>query len=110
MPATRLAALQRLRPQSLTRLIAALERKGMIMRRPDPDDGRSRLIEITRSGRESLDHDMRPRRSWLGDAMSKALSPTEQSLLRLSAELMLRIAHFDETKRDAPPTGPVIPR
>jgi len=99
MRATHLAAYQRLQPQSLTRLMAALERKGLIVRRADPDDGRSRLIAITKGGRECLAQDMRPRRSWLGEAMSQTLTPTEQSLLRLSAELMLRIAHFDAQKR-----------
>jgi len=99
MRATRLAEQQRLQPQSLTRLIATLERKGLIVRRADPDDGRSRLIEITRNGRECLEHDMRPRRSWLSAAMARALTPTEQALLRLSAELMLRIAHMEESNR-----------
>jgi len=100
MRATQLAVQQRLRPQSLTRLIAALERKGSIARRADPDDGRSRLIELTKRGRECLAQDMRPRRSWLGDAMAQALTPTEQSLLRLSAELMLRVAQFEQQERD----------
>jgi DNA-binding MarR family transcriptional regulator len=98
MRASHLAAHQRLRPQSLTRLIAGLERKGLIVRRADPDDGRGRLIELSRAGRESLAQDMRPRRTWLSAAMLQALTPTEQSLLRLSAELMLRIAHIDEVK------------
>jgi hypothetical protein len=42
---------------------------------------------------------MRPRRSWLGEAMAQALTPTEQSLLRLSAELMLRVAQFERQER-----------
>jgi DNA-binding MarR family transcriptional regulator len=99
MRATQLAMQQRLQPQSLTRLMAALERKGLIGRRADPDDGRSRLIEITKRGRECLAQDMRPRRSWLSEAMAQALTPTEQSLLRLSAELMLRVAQFEQQKR-----------
>jgi DNA-binding MarR family transcriptional regulator len=99
MRATHLAAQQRLQPQSLTRLIATLERKGLIARRADPDDGRSRLIEITRSGRECLEQDMRPRRLWLSAAMARALTPTEQALLRLCADLMLRVAHIEEPKR-----------
>ena len=99
MRATQLAVQQRLRPQSLTRLIAALERKGLIARRADPDDGRSRLIEITKRGRECLAQDIRPRRSWLGAAMMQSLTPTEQSLLRLSADLMLRVAQFEPQER-----------
>ena len=39
---------------SLSDSIAALDRKGLVRRRRDPDDGRARTIEATRAGTSSL--------------------------------------------------------
>ena len=54
MTATELAGLEQLKPQSLTRLIADLEQRGLIQRRQDDVDRRQMLIEITPKGRELL--------------------------------------------------------
>ncbi|WP_170335906.1 homoprotocatechuate degradation operon regulator HpaR [Ruegeria arenilitoris] len=35
---------------SLTRILQKLEEKGLIARRPDPQDGRRQIVEITREG------------------------------------------------------------
>lgn len=35
---------------SLSDSVAALDRKGLVRRRSDPDDGRARMIEVTRAG------------------------------------------------------------
>ena len=39
---------------TLTRLIAELERRGFLTRRPDPADGRSYLVEATGAGAEAV--------------------------------------------------------
>ena len=52
MPAARLAKAERLQPQSLSRLIAQLERDGLIKRRPGEQDRRTLILEITAAGRE----------------------------------------------------------
>jgi DNA-binding MarR family transcriptional regulator len=39
---------------TLTRLIAELERRGFLTRRPDPADGRSCLVEATGAGAEAV--------------------------------------------------------
>jgi DNA-binding MarR family transcriptional regulator len=92
MPAARLADHERLQPQSLTRLIAEMQAAGLIVRRRSAADRRTLSIELTPKGRSALAHDIGARRAWLERAMAAALSPTEQALLRLSAELMLKVA------------------
>ncbi len=92
MPAARLAEHERLQPQSLTRVIADMDSAGLIGRRRGESDRRTLIIEITRKGRQTLGHDIRARRVWLEAAMAETLSPTEQLLLRLSADLMLKVA------------------
>src|SRR5690242_4414653 len=87
MTAGRLAALQRVEPQTVTRTLARLEEDGLISRRPDEADRRQVRIELTDAGRERLLADMRPRVEWLAEAMA-SLSPTEREVLRLAGRLM----------------------
>ncbi|GAA3458113.1 MarR family winged helix-turn-helix transcriptional regulator [Saccharothrix longispora] len=41
-------------PQAMADIITALESRGLISRRPDPDHGRRRLIDLTAPGRAAL--------------------------------------------------------
>src|SRR5690349_17593202 len=65
-----LAVAERVRSQSMTQTVADLEAEGLIARRADPGDGRRTLIELTASGRETLQADRRKRDGWLADAIS----------------------------------------
>jgi DNA-binding MarR family transcriptional regulator len=87
-----LAELERIQPQSLTRVLADLVEAGLISRRPDPQDGRRQLLEITPDGRAALTGDMQMRDAWLAKAMDSELSDGERELLRTAAKLMERLA------------------
>lgn len=49
-----LAARLALAPSVISRQLAALERDGMIDRRPDPEDGRAGLVQLTELGTQRL--------------------------------------------------------
>lgn len=82
-----LAAQEHMQPQSLTRVLAALEEHQLIERAPDPGDGRRVLVRITKAGRIALRDDAKLKEVWLAAAIEK-LSPTEREVLRLAGELM----------------------
>lgn len=92
MPAARLAQAERLQPQSLSRLIAQLERDGLLQRRPGVADRRTLILEITAAGRQVLSRDMAARRAWLEGAMRRVLVPGEREMLAHAAVVMLRLA------------------
>lgn len=92
MPAARLAQAERLQPQSLSRLIAQLERDGLIKRHPGEKDRRMLILEITAAGRQVVSRDMAARRAWLEDAMRRVLAPAEREMLAHAAVAMLRLA------------------
>ena len=92
MPAARLAKAERLQPQSLSRLIAQLERDGLIKRRPGERDRRTLILEITAAGRQALSRDISARREWLEGAMRRVLMPGEREMLVHAAVAMLRLA------------------
>lgn len=48
---TELAARAEMTHQSMSELVATLERRGWVERRPDPSDGRARLVCLTPEGR-----------------------------------------------------------
>jgi DNA-binding MarR family transcriptional regulator len=87
-----LAALEHIQPQSLTRTLSSLERAGLVDRQPHPTDGRSTLLALTEASVRAWRDDMRRRDAWLAAAMSAELTESEQGLLRLAGELMVRLA------------------
>ncbi len=87
-----LAAAERVRPQSMAQTVSDLESDGLVERRPDPNDGRRALVELTAQGRETLVADRRRRDGWLAQAIDRDLSPDEQNVLSEAVELLRRLA------------------
>jgi DNA-binding MarR family transcriptional regulator len=94
MPASHLAAEERLQPQSLTRIIVALERQGWIARTRNPRDRREIMIALTKGGQSALADDMRARRRWLEQAMAEALTEAERAALLAASAAMLKLARY----------------
>lgn len=90
-----LAERERIQPQSLTRVLAELVEEELISRRPDPQDGRKQLLDITARGRAALTGDMQVRDAWLAKAMEAELSEAEREVLRSAAKIMERLADVD---------------
>lgn len=86
-----IAAAERQRPQSLTRVFAELEAEGMITRSRSEHDRRESLLVITEAGTDALDRDMAHRDRWLSAALAE-LSDTEITVLRIAGNLMDRLA------------------
>lgn len=85
------AAAQRQRPQSLTRVFAELEAEGLVARATGTADRRRSVLSLTDAGRRALERDMAERDAWLARALG-GLSATERGVLELAAELMERVA------------------
>jgi DNA-binding MarR family transcriptional regulator len=96
LTAVELARLERLQPQSLTRIIAELEARGLVARRPDETDRRAMLIAITEAGRELLAVDARQQNAWLASAVDARLTGTEAALLAMAAALLDRLAEDEK--------------
>lgn len=79
-------------PQSLTRVISALEEQRLIVRRPDPDDGRGVLLSITPDGLRVLRTHAATHTTWLAGAMAAELTVAEREILRVAATLLDRLA------------------
>jgi DNA-binding MarR family transcriptional regulator len=89
---TSLADAEGAAPQTLTRVIAALEEQGLIARRDDPDDRRQVLLDITGDGLDVLRRHKATHLAWLTRAMAAELTPAEQGILRVAAQLLDKLA------------------
>jgi DNA-binding MarR family transcriptional regulator len=87
-----LARLERISPQSVGATIAALEARGLVERRPDPDDGRRAVISLTETGSQMLRHRRNARTEKLAMALADGFSPSELSQLKAAAPLIERLA------------------
>ncbi len=87
-----LAASERVRPQSMAQTVSELESAGLVSRRPDPDDRRRQLVELTAQGSERLYEDRRRRIGWLAEAIGSDLSDEEQDTLESALPLLHRLA------------------
>lgn len=92
LPAARLAATERLQPQSLARLIATLEKEDLVERRRRETDRRSLMMSVTSRGRAVLVNDLRGRHAWLEQAMNRALPPKERRTLLCASDVTMKLA------------------
>jgi DNA-binding MarR family transcriptional regulator len=91
---SRLAAAERMRPQSMAEIVGELHGDGVVTRRPDADDRRQVLVELTAGGRKLLATSRRQREDWLSRAIADELSPAEQKTLVKAISVLRRLAEL----------------
>lgn len=87
-----LADVERVRPPTMTKIVAKLEIRGLVQRTPHPTDGRQVVLAATPEGREVLARFERARDEWLAQRLA-ALTVEEREVLRRAAELLRRVAN-----------------
>ncbi len=85
-----LALRERVKPPSMTRVIASLAEVGFVDRRAHPDDGRQVLVSVSSSGQELIEAERRASREWLQQRLAE-LQPGQRKTLLEAADLMLAI-------------------
>jgi DNA-binding MarR family transcriptional regulator len=80
-----LAAAEQVRPPTMTRLVAALEAKGLVARLADPADGRVTRIQATARGRQLLTAGRARRVAKLAAAVAALDADTRSTLDRAPA-------------------------
>ncbi|PSK99678.1 DNA-binding MarR family transcriptional regulator [Murinocardiopsis flavida] len=86
-----LAEHEKVQPPSMTRIIAALEERGLVHRMKHPDDKRQQLVELTDEGHRLVRTDRRRREAWLTQRLTE-LTPEEKATLRKAAEILERLS------------------
>ena len=90
--ASALARLEQISPQSMGATLASLEAKGLIERRPDPEDGRRAVLSVTGAGLQWLRSKRNTRVEHLARVLSAGFTPAELQVLNTAAPLLERLA------------------
>ncbi|WLQ52401.1 MarR family transcriptional regulator [Streptomyces poriferorum] len=88
---TDLAAAERVRHQSVATTVGILVERGLVDRRPDPEDGRRQLVFVTDSGHVFLEDRRRAGEGWLTRALEDGCTEEERRLLIEAAALLERV-------------------
>ena len=90
--ASMLARLEQISPQSMGATLAGLEARGLVERRPDPQDGRRAVMSVTEAGRQVLHSKRSARTQHMARALSAGFTPAELRTLMAAAPLLERLA------------------
>ncbi|MER7503294.1 MarR family winged helix-turn-helix transcriptional regulator [Nonomuraea pusilla] len=88
-----LAELEKVQPPSMTRVIAALEERGLVARTPHPTDRRQVTVTVTEAAQKLLKEERRRKEAWLTQRL-KELSPEERSILRQAAPILEKLSRI----------------
>ena len=86
-----LADHEKVQPPSMTRVIAVLEERKLVMRAPHPTDRRQVVLTVTEEGRALVLQARRRRDAWLAKRL-KELSAEERAVLRAAAPVLEKLS------------------
>jgi DNA-binding MarR family transcriptional regulator len=85
-----LAALERVQPPSMTRIVNGLEERGMVLRKPSERDRRQCVVALTDAGRGVLLANRRRRDVWLAQRI-ELLDDDDLDVLRRAVVILDRV-------------------
>jgi DNA-binding MarR family transcriptional regulator len=86
-----LAEHEKVQPPSMTRVIAVLEERGLVLREPHLTDRRQVILTVTQDGRDLVQRVRRRREAWLAQRLQE-LTPEERQILRQAAPILEKIS------------------
>ena len=86
-----LAEREHVQPPSMTKIIAALEDRGLVQRAVGPSDRRQVLVSSTQAGRDLVLSTRRARTEWLARRLA-LLTADERAALRAAAPVLEKLA------------------
>lgn len=88
-----LAALERVQPPSMTKVLSSLEELGFVGRQPHPTDGRQVIVGLTDAGRVFLDSERQSRHAWLSQRL-QMLDDRERAALYDTVAVLDKLARL----------------
>ena len=86
-----LAEHEKVQPPSMTRVIAVLDERSLVIRAPHSTDRRQVVLTVTDGGRDLVYQARRLREAWLARRL-RELSPQERATLRAAAPILEKLS------------------
>jgi DNA-binding MarR family transcriptional regulator len=93
--AAALAAAEHVTQQAIAQSLATLDKRELVTKSRDPEDGRKSLVSATKSGRTLVASIKASRVAWLSRAIEATVTPGEREALEMTIEILQRIADVD---------------
>lgn len=90
--ASDLARAEQVTPQAIGPLVAGLEERGLVVRRPDPTDGRRALLSLTDAGLARLRDKRSSRVELIAKVLEENFTRAELQTLQAAAPLIERLS------------------
>lgn len=95
LSATELAALVRVKTQSMCELLNKLKEQEIVDKTPHETDKRKSLISLTQKGRETLEQSRYEKDEWLTQAIDNTLSAREKEILHDAVAILHKIVAYE---------------
>ena len=89
-----LATRERISPQSMGAILFSLEALGLVLRTPDPTDGRCIVISLSEAGLQAVHGARRQREEQLARALADNFTAEEQHILIAALPLLERLTRL----------------
>jgi DNA-binding MarR family transcriptional regulator len=86
-----LAEHEKVQPPSMTRVIAVLEERNLVLRSPHPTDRRQVILTVTEEGRAVVQRVRRRKDAWLARRLAE-LTPEERAMLRAAVPVLEKLS------------------
>ena len=101
-----LADHEKVQPPSMTRVIAVLEERNLVLRSPHPTDRRQVILTVTEEGRGVVQRVRRRKDAWLARRLAE-LTAEERAALRAAVPVLEKLSQ--SWNAGASPSGPAVP-
>ena len=92
-----LAAAEQVQPPSMTRIVASLEERQLVIREPDPNDRRIARVRISEEGTRYVESSRTRRNEYLADRLA-TFTNEERKRLEQALPLLERLAEWEESR------------
>ncbi|MER5702517.1 MarR family winged helix-turn-helix transcriptional regulator [Micromonospora sp. NPDC020750] len=86
-----LADVERVQPPTMTKIVAKLEERGLVLRTPHPTDRRQVILSASEGGQAVLDQFERVRDEWLAHRLAE-LTESDRETLQRASEILQQLA------------------
>jgi DNA-binding MarR family transcriptional regulator len=90
---TELATLTRITPQSMSQILTAMEKNGIVKKAAAKDDKRRVFVSLTAAGRDLLEQTRYERDEWLKKSIDETLTKEETDILAKAIPILNKLAN-----------------
>lgn len=90
-----LAAMTKVRPQSMSQILNKIEKRGIIKKTPSETDGRKMYVSLTVAGKKIVEQTRYERDEWLANTIAATLTDEEKNILEEAISILNKLTEAE---------------